>query len=55
MTKLLSEIISNVGKKTCTFTFMQFVVGALPQVQTHFRKKCSHEVLYNNNILSTAV
>ena len=48
MRKMRSEMISNIGKKTCTFTFMHFVVGALPQVQTHFRKKFSHEVLYNN-------
>ena len=48
MRKLLSEMISDIGEKTCTFTFMQFVVGTLPQVQTNFQKKFSHENLYNN-------
>ena len=48
MRKLLSELISDIGKKNDTFTFMRFVVGALAQVQTRFLKKYSHKVLYNN-------
>ena len=51
MRKLLSKMILDLGKcpkqKTCTFTFMRFLVGALPEVQNHFRKQFSHKVLYN--------
>ena len=46
MTKLLLEMISDILEKTCTFTFMRFVVGAHPQVQTNFQKKLSHKILY---------
>ena len=42
MSLLLSEMISDIGKKPCTFIFMQLVV------QTNFQKKFSHEVLYKN-------
>ena len=37
MRKMLSDLILDLGKcpnrKTCTFTFMHFPVGALPKVQ----------------------
>ena len=36
------------GGKTYTFTFMQFAVGRLPQVQTNFQNKFSNKFLYNN-------
>ena len=44
MTKLLSEMISDneEEKNPGTFTFMSFVVWALPQVRTLFQKKFSH-------------
>ena len=38
---------SGQNQKTCTFTFMHFLVGALPEVQNHFQKHFSHKVLYN--------
>ena len=48
MRKLLSEMISDLEKCLCTFTFMHFMVRALPEVQNHYRKQCSHKVLYNS-------
>ena len=51
MGKLLSNLILDLAKcpnqKTCTFTFMHFLIGALPEVQNWFRKPFSHKVLYN--------
>ena len=47
MGKLLSEKILDLGKCTSTFTFMRFLVGALPDVQNQFRKQFFHKVLYN--------
>ena len=52
MIKLLSQLILDHGKcpnqKTCAFTFMRFLVGALSEVQNCFRKQFLHKVLYNN-------
>ena len=48
MGKLLSEMILDLGNCPCTFTFMHFLVGALTEVQNHFRKQFSHKVIYNN-------
>ena len=49
--KLLSKLILDHGKcpnqKACTFTFMRFLVGALPEVQNQFWKQFSNKVLYN--------
>ena len=47
MGKLVSEMILDLGKCTCTFTFMRFLVGALAEVQNNFRKQFSNKVLYN--------
>ena len=51
MGKLLSDSILDLGNcpnfKTCTFTFMHFPVGALPEVQNRIRKQFSHKVLYS--------
>ena len=37
----------DLGKCTCSFTLMHFPVGALPEVQNHFPKQFSHNVIYN--------
>ena len=37
------------NQKTCTFTFMSFLVGALPEVKNQFWKQFSYKVLYNYN------
>ena len=37
------------NQKTCTFTFMRFLVRALPEVQNQFWKQFSNKVLYNYN------
>ena len=42
MGKLLSEMILDMGKCTCTFTFMR-----IPEVQNRFRMQFSHKVIYN--------
>ena len=47
MRKLLLEMILDLKKCPCTFTFMHFQIGALPQVQNHFQKQFSHKVLHN--------
>ena len=51
MRKMLSNSILDLGKcpnrKTCTFTFMRFPVGAIPEVQNSIWKYFSHKVLYN--------
>ena len=51
MGKLLSNSILDLAKcpnqKTCTFTFMCFPIGALPEVQNLFCKHFAHKVLYN--------
>ena len=47
MGKLLSEIILGLGKCTYTFTFMHFLVGAIPEVRNNLQKQFSHKVLYN--------
>ena len=51
MSKLLSNSILDLAKcpnqKTCTFTFMHFPIGALPEVQNLFWNLFSHKVLYN--------
>ena len=35
-------------ERTCTFTFMHFADGTLPQGQNNFQNKFSQQVLYNN-------
>ena len=40
-------MISDLEKYPYTFTFMHFMVRALPEVQNHFRKQFSHKALYN--------
>ena len=47
MGKLLSEMILDLGKCTCSFTFMRFLVGALPEIRNHFQKQFSQKVIYN--------
>ena len=51
MGKLLLDSILDIRKcpnfKTCTFTFMRFLVGALPEVQNQIRKQFSRKVLYS--------
>ena len=44
MRKLLQEMISDLKKCPCTFTFMHFMV---PKVQNNFQKQLSHKVLHN--------
>ena len=50
MRKMLSDSILDLRKrhnrKTCTFTFMRFPPGALPEVQNWIWKHFSHKVLY---------
>ena len=36
------------NQKTCTFTFMHFLVGALSEVKNQFRKQFSYKWLFNN-------
>ena len=45
MRKLVLEMISDLEKSPCTFTFMHFMVRALLEVQNHFQKQFSHKVL----------
>ena len=47
MGKLLSEMISDLGKCPNQKTNESESAGALPEVQYNFRKQFSHKVLYN--------
>ena len=45
--KLFFKVVSN--HAPCTFTFMRFLVRALPVVRNHFWKQFSNKVLLNNS------
>ena len=50
MRKLILDLILDLKKcppKKCTFTFMRFPIGALPEVQNQIKKQFSHKVSYN--------
>ena len=47
MGKLLSEMVSDLGKCTNQKTHESESAGALFKVQNHFQKQFSHKVLYN--------
>ena len=46
MGKLLSKIISGLGKCPNQKTHENEIAGAFPEVQYHFQKQFSHKVLY---------
>ena len=47
MRKLLSQMILDLEKCPCTFTFMHFQVTTLPEVQNYFGKQFFSNVLHN--------